>query len=76
MEQGTYELKYCERCGSLGTRRAHSSDTYCESCAQILTHSFLPGAASRRPRLRRARNQKALPLQIKGEAELAGGRLQ
>jgi hypothetical protein len=76
MEQGTYELKYCERCGSLGTRRAHSSDTYCESCAQILTHVFLPGAASRRSRLRRTRNQKAMPPQIKGEAELASGRLQ
>ena len=75
MEQGTYELKYCERCGSLGMRRAHSSDTYCESCAQILTHSFLPGATSRRPRAQ-TRNQKALPLQIKGEAELASGRLQ
>jgi hypothetical protein len=76
MEKGTYELKYCERCGSLGTRRAHSSDTYCESCAQILTHSLLPGVASRRPRLRTARNQEELLLRIKGEAELPCGRLQ
>jgi hypothetical protein len=76
MKQGTYELKYCERCGSLGTRRAHSSDTYCESCAQILTHSLLPGIANRRPRLRGAGKQKALPLEIKGAAEPACGRLQ
>ena len=75
MEQGTYELKYCERCGSLGTRRAHSSDTYCESCAQILTHAFLPGAAGRRPRLRRAREPEGIAAADQGRSRTlpAGG---
>jgi hypothetical protein len=48
MEQITYELKYCERCGALGTRRAHSAESYCESCAQILTQVVVPGAVGRR----------------------------
>jgi hypothetical protein len=76
MEQGTYELKYCERCGSLGTRRADSSDTYCESCAQILTQVFLPASAGCRPRLSRTRASKPVPPRLKAEAEPACGRVQ
>lgn len=30
MQETAYELKYCERCGSLGLRRCQSSETYCE----------------------------------------------
>ena len=78
MERITYELKYCERCGSLCTRRRDSSDTYCDACAQMLTPVCLPSGAGRRPRGRRNRTfglvpQKSVP-PLKSEA--AGGRLQ
>jgi hypothetical protein len=36
MEAVVLELKYCERCGSLGLRRPHSAELYCESCAELL----------------------------------------
>jgi uncharacterized Zn finger protein (UPF0148 family) len=28
------ELKYCERCGTLGLRQGGSSQVYCESCEE------------------------------------------
>ena len=28
------ELKYCERCGNLGLRRAGADQVYCESCSR------------------------------------------
>jgi len=37
MEGTTLELKYCERCGSLGVRRPDSAENYCEACARLLT---------------------------------------
>lgn len=75
MERITYELKYCERCGSLCTRRSDSSDTYCDACTQMLTHICLPSGAERRPRHRRHRELAPVP-QLKSEAEAAYGRLQ
>lgn len=39
----TYELKYCERCGSLLVRRSQSSENYCEPCRQALMHVLFPG---------------------------------
>ncbi len=76
MERITYELKYCERCGSLCTRRADSSDTYCDACTQTLANPCLPGAAAGRSRSRRNREPNVVPLQLKSEAQAACGRLQ
>jgi len=73
MDCATYELKYCERCGALGTRRSATNDTYCQLCEQILTRSFSPEALSRRPRLRRGAKRPSLPLQLKAEAQPAWG---
>jgi len=46
MSTTTYQLKYCERCGSLRLRAADSSETYCRPCEQALFH-FLPEQAER-----------------------------
>jgi len=45
MQATRYELKYCERCGSLRLRRTASAETYCPSCEQTLFRAPLPGAA-------------------------------
>jgi hypothetical protein len=60
MEAIVLELKYCERCGGLGLRRPHSSETYCESCARLL----LPPVLSLRGRRRQVhrRQRRRLPL--------------
>ena len=36
MESTTYELKYCERCGTLKLRQVESVSTYCRSCEGLL----------------------------------------
>ena len=41
MQLSTYELKYCERCGSLRLRRSASGETYCEPCEQMLANYSL-----------------------------------
>ncbi len=41
MQLATYELKYCERCGSLRLRRAASAEAYCEPCGRILVNYSL-----------------------------------
>lgn len=56
MEPIAYELKYCERCGALGLRRACSSESYCEPCEKLLLHHFLPEQRSRRW-MRRAKSK-------------------
>ena len=71
MEPITYELKYCERCGSLGLRRLRSSETYCESCAQILTTTFRTPGAAAWPR-RSASRVLVLPSPKPGEAPTSG----
>ena len=38
----TYQLKYCERCGSLRLRPADSAETYCQPCEQALFNWVLP----------------------------------
>jgi hypothetical protein len=74
MDRATYELKYCERCGALGTRRSATNDTYCELCTQILARSFSPDSLTRRPRLRRHAKHPRLPLPLKAEAQpMLGG---
>ena len=47
MQLATYELKYCERCGSLRVRRATSAETYCEPCGRILIDYSLSNHAER-----------------------------
>ncbi len=69
MDRATYELKYCERCGALGTRRSASNDTYCELCAQVLARSFSPDSLTRRPRLRRHAKRPLAALQLKAVAQ-------
>lgn len=49
MKQTTYELKYCERCGSLLLRRSHTPETYCKPCVRSLTSYSLPGRRIRKP---------------------------
>ena len=74
MDCATYQLKYCERCGALGTRRSETNDSYCEPCAQLLAKSFSPDSLSKRPRLRRNPARRRRPLQRKTEAQpVCGG---
>ena len=72
-----YELKYCERCGSLRVRRADSMDTYCPSCERLLFNVMLPNEALRaKLLLRRPRAPKPGPA-LHEERQLAlTGRLQ
>ena len=37
-----YQLKYCERCGSLRLRPADSAENYCQPCEQALFNWTLP----------------------------------
>jgi len=36
MDSTTYELKYCERCGTLKLRPVASVSTYCRRCEELL----------------------------------------
>jgi len=59
MQTITYELKYCERCGSLRLRRADSAETYCQPCEQVLFSLPLTGGARQsKLLLRKPRNPK------------------
>jgi ribosomal protein L37AE/L43A len=66
MERTSYELKYCERCGSLGLRRVHSGETYCEPCGQMLIDkvrkSLFRKRKTPRPILPKAEAQSSLRL--------------
>ncbi len=77
MQEITYELKYCERCGSLVLRRSQSGETYCEPCGQILTSHSIPGDPGRRLRFRKPKLPVARPFPVDLEAEFASpcGRL-
>ena len=79
MQAITYELKYCERCGSLRLRRADSSDTYCQTCEQALFNLPLTGEALRsklpRRKPRTPKDERPI-LQGPAQLELAYGRLQ
>jgi len=76
MEGITYELKYCERCGALGTRRSAATNNYCESCAQVMARSSFPGVPDWQPRLRRRPSRPRLPMGVKAEAHPVCGGLQ
>ena len=71
MQAITYELKYCERCGSLRLRRAYSAETYCRPCERVLFNLPLPGEALQSKLfLRRPRTTKDEPRISQGEAQL------
>jgi hypothetical protein len=79
MQPATYELKYCERCGSLSLRRAASADTYCKPCAEMLANFSLPNHAVRASLLlRRPRRKSAVARVLNHEAQAPQpfGRLQ
>ncbi|MGB7555957.1 MAG: hypothetical protein WBM04_16415 [Candidatus Korobacteraceae bacterium] len=79
MQLATYELKYCERCGSLKLRRATSADAYCEPCGRILINYSLPSHAERARMLLRKPPAKSgiAPAMIdEMQVELPLGRLQ
>ena len=42
METIRYELKYCERCGTLKLRPVASASTYCRRCERLLARFTLP----------------------------------
>ncbi len=58
MSSITYQLKYCERCGSLRLRPANSAETYCAPCEQALFNWVLP--EDMRARLLRRRPRPAV----------------
>jgi hypothetical protein len=68
-----FELKYCERCGSLRLRRADSDDTYCQPCIQLLD-SFSVGSLQGLPTT--FPNSPQAILQADTTHALAFGRLQ
>ena len=74
----TYELKYCERCGSLGLRRSQSAESYCEPCGQVLVSPGALTRAERRLLLRSFRHDRRALLKLDGPADsrLPSGRLQ
>ncbi len=77
MQDVTYELKYCERCGSLGLRRSQSGESYCQPCSQILNSYSIPGDRRRRSLLRNAESPVTpLELDVKAQAVPPYGRLQ
>ena len=59
MQRCTYELKYCERCGSLRVRRAASADAYCEPCGRMLIDYSLGNHAERARLLLRKPRRKS-----------------
>ncbi len=72
MQSTTYELKYCERCGSLRLRRTASAGTYCEPCGQMLVAFSLPAHAERASvLLRNSRRKSPAPVAMIGEAQAA-----
>lgn len=71
MQPITYELKYCERCGSLRLRRADSAETYCQPCEQVLFSLPLPdGTRQSKLLLRKPRTVKNELRVFKTEAQL------
>jgi ribosomal protein L37AE/L43A len=47
MEDMRYELKYCERCGTLKLRQVASVSTYCRRCEGLLARfTFARGSES------------------------------
>jgi ribosomal protein L37AE/L43A len=43
------ELKYCERCGTLGLRRGGSGQVYCNHCEQAMSQAYRAPLRKREP---------------------------
>ena len=70
MQAITYELKYCERCGSLRLRPADSAETYCQPCEQALLSVPVPGALRSKLLLHKPPVHKDGQPVLQGEAQL------
>jgi hypothetical protein len=75
MEGTNYELKYCERCGTLGLRRARSAESYCRPCGQVLVNNSFPVAA-RQLLHRKAAMSSPAPWRPKDTTKALDGRVQ
>jgi hypothetical protein len=79
MQLSTYELKYCERCGSLRLRPSASAETYCEPCGQMLANYSLPKHTQQATlRLHKSRSKSGAAPMVSGDTQsgLPFGRLQ
>ncbi len=72
----TYELKYCERCGSLRLRRSKSTENYCEPCERMLLNYSLPVLLRRQAAVRKPDDDAPVPLTLDVKASFSMGRLQ
>jgi hypothetical protein len=74
----TYELKYCERCGSLRLRRSQSAENYCEPCGRMLLNYSSPNLALRQATARKNEAEVPVPFKLGAQAQswLWMGRLQ
>ena len=81
MEIIRYELKYCERCGTLKLRRVASESTYCRRCEGLLTRFEFPSgtdgtnSSEQVSPLVRIEGRMASSLRRKGTLRQAQGRL-
>ena len=74
-----YELKYCERCGTLKLRPVSSANNCCLPCERMLTHYGFPrGAVSANgvalPRAGGMKVSVGIPVSVSGTS--APGRVQ
>jgi hypothetical protein len=61
----SYELKYCERCGTLKLRPVDSGSTYCRHCEGMLARYMFPqGMRGKDPVAVRSAPEKAILAQI------------
>jgi hypothetical protein len=74
MERTSYELKYCERCGSLGLRRVHSGETYCEPCGQMLINYSFSGDKVRKSLFRKRKTPRPILPKAEAQSSLRLGR--
>jgi len=75
MQAIKYELKYCERCGSLQLRRADSAENYCPVCECALVLALSPDAlVSKLRRKPRASRKRMLVPPGEAYSELSCGR--
>ena len=76
MPTTTYQLKYCERCGSLRLRAADSAETYCPPCEHLLFNWTLPERTVRLLLRTPRATPAARELAQNGQSERPPGRLQ
>jgi hypothetical protein len=76
MEATTFELKYCERCGTLGLRRSESTENYCEPCGRMLMNHPLARDWMGRPLSARTIRRRKMVKTNPGQLSLATGGLQ